>query len=238
MLNKKFCQCNDKLPQFLSFDFSNHQIYPKVQNKNSSFYDYYLALANIIPHQFESYAICLQPIGYHQNGRYTEPKIKNRKSVFEAFEISVNDEINLDYFYHLESKLFQKYGLLLYTSNGDCSDEQFDFIINTLKTLVNNEIYYYYETLKIIGYSEYDYNKISELIFKGEILTHQELQYYSKIYTQPTLLFDNSEKWVIATDYGTPYTFIGGEKSFVEKFLNNGYDIYPITPKYQWIKKF
>ena len=237
MSNKKFFQSNDKLPQFLSFDFSEYQIYPKFQNNNLSFYNYYLALANIIPHNFKSYEICLQPIGYHQNGRYTEPKINNRKSVFEAFEISVNDEINLDYLCDLESELFQKYSSLLYTSNGDCSDVQFNFMIDTLKNLVDNDIYYYYELLKIIGYSEYDYRKISELLFKGEILTHQELQYYSKIHTQPTVLFDNSEKWVIATDYDTPYTFIGGDKEFVEKFLNTEYDIYPIKAKYQWVKK-
>lgn len=234
MSNKKFFQSNDKLPQFLSFDFSEYQIDPKFQNNNLSFYNYYLALANIIPHNFESYAICLQPIGYHQNGQYIEPK--TRKSLFEAFEILSNDEINLDDLCNLESELFQKYSSLLYTSNGDCSDVQFNFIINTLKNLVDNEIYYYYELLKIISYSEYDYSKISELLFKGEILTHQELQHYSKIYTQPTLLFDNSEKWVVATDYDTSYTFIGGDKEFVKEFLNNEYDIYPIKPKYQWVK--
>ncbi|WFF38366.1 hypothetical protein LU290_08960 [Moraxella nasibovis] len=238
MPSKKFFQSNDKLPQFLSFDFSEYQIYPKFQNNNLSFYDYYLALANIIPHNFESYAICLHPIGYYQNEQYIEPKINNRKSIFKAFEISVNDEINLDYLCDLESELFQKYSSLLYTSNGDCSDVQFNFMINTLKNLVDNEIYYYYELLKIISYSEYDYSKISELLFKGEILTHQELQQHSKISTQPTILFDDSEKWVIATDYDTPYTFIGGEKYFVEKFLNSEYDIYPITPKYQWVKKY
>ncbi|MDO4450659.1 MAG: hypothetical protein Q4B79_06865 [Moraxella sp.] len=236
MSNKKFFQSNDKLPQFLSFDFSEYQIDPKFQNKNLSFYDYYLALANIVPHNFESYAICLQPIGYHQNGQYIEPK--TRKSLFEAFEILLNDDIDLDDLCHLESELFQKCGLLLCTSNGDCSDLQFNFMIDTLKNLVDNDIYYYYELLKIIGYSEYDYNTISELLFKGEILTHQELQHYSKIHTQPTLLFDDSEKWVIATEYDVPYTFIGGEKYFVERFLNSEYEIYPITPKYQWIKKY
>lgn len=245
MPNKKFCQSNDKLPQLLSFDFSNHQIYPKFQNHNVSFDDYYLALANIIPHNFESYAICLHPIGYYQNEQYIEPKINNRKSIFKAFEILVNNDMNLNDLYRLEGELFENNSKLsylskdhwLYLSNGYCSDLQFNFMIDTLKNLVNNDIYYYYELLKIIGYSEYDYTKISELLFKGEILTHQELQYYSKIHTQPTVLFDNSEKWVIVTDYDTPYTFIGGEKYFVEKFLNSEYDIYPITPKYQWVKK-
>lgn len=219
MSNKKLCQSNDKLPQFLSFDFFKHQIHPKFQNHNVLFDDYYLALANIIPHNFESYAICLHPIGYYQNEQYIEPKISNRKSILKAFEILVNDDMNLDNLndlYRLEGELFENNSKLsylskdhlLYLSNGDCSDVQFNFMIDTLKNLVDNDIYYYYELLKIIGYSEYDFNKISELLFKGEILTHREVQQHSKISTQPTILFDDSE-----------------------------YDIYPITPKYQWVKK-
>lgn len=237
MSNKKIYQSNDKLPNFLSFDFSQHQIYPEFKFNNQAFYDYYLALANIIPCNFESYAICLHPIGYYQDGNYTEPKANTRKSLFQAFEISVNYEMNLNNLYHLEKELFQKHSLSLYTSNGDSSNIQFDFIIDILKTLVNNDIYYYYDILKIISYSEYDYNNLSELLFKGEILVHQELQQHSKIQTQPTALFDDSETWGIVTDYDLPYTFIAGNKSFVDCFLKAEYDIYPITPKYQWIKK-
>lgn len=248
MSKEKLCQSNDKLPQFLSFDFSKHQIYPEFQNNYPSLVDYYWALVNIIPHHFESYAIILHPIGYHQHEQYIEPKTNNRKSAFKAFGILTNDDIKLDHandLYRMEGELMEnnckisrlsKYNLL-YLSNGECSDVQYNFIINTLKKLVNNDIYYYYELLKIICHSEYDNRNISELLFKGEILTHQEVQQYSKIATQPSMLFDKSEKWVIATDHDIPYTFIGGNKSFVEKFLNAEYDIYPIEPKYQWIKK-
>lgn len=240
MSNQKFCQSDDKLPQFLSFDFSKHQIYPEFPNNFPLFNDFYLSLAHTIQHHFESYAIILHPIGYYQNEQYIEPKTHNRKSIFKAFGILANDDINLDNLtdlYHLEDKLFQNNCNALYLSNGECSDVQFNFIIDILKNLVNNDIYYYYEILKIINYSEYDFNNISELLFKGEILTHQEVQQYSKIFTQPSMLFDKNEKWVIATVYDIPYTFIGGDKSFVEKFLNAEYDIYPIEPKYQWIKQ-
>lgn len=240
MSNQKFCQSDDKLPQFLSFDFSKHQIYPELPNNFPLFDDFYLSLAHTIQHHFESYAIILHPIGYYQNEQYIEPKTNNRKSIFKAFGILTNDDINLDSLtdlYHLEDKLFQNNCNALYLSNGECSDVQYNFIINTLKKLVNNDIYYYYELLKIICHSEYDNRNISELLFKGEILTHQEVQQYSKIFTQPSMLFDKNGKWVIATVYDIPYTFIGGDKSFVEKFLNAEYDIYPIEPKYQWIKK-
>lgn len=248
MSNQKFYQSDDKLPQFLSFDFSKHQIHPEFPNNFLLFDDFYLSLAHTIQHHFESYAIILHPIGYYQHEQYIEPKTNNRKSIFKAFGVLTNDDIKLDHandLYRMEGELIEnnckishlsKYNLL-YLSNGECSDVQYNFIINTLKKLVNNDIYYYYELLKIICHSEYDNRKISELLFKGEILTHQEVQQYSKIFTQPSMLFDKSEKWIIATVYDIPYTFIGGDKSFVEKFLNAEYDIYPINPKYQWIKK-
>lgn len=210
------------------------------RTQENSFW-YYLTLC--CPLIFDSYAIMLHPFWIDLDQKKVADSGANHDAINankslqpiswssffdlfgEKFDISTANEI--------QDKI--RMGLLPnwpayigFPEEGDCGDEQLDFVLQKIKQEHGDEmVNYYYCLLKTTSWNE-------EKLFRSKLSDIETIRSKDEIRNNPTAILPDNKSWCIVTDYDLQFTFIGGSAKLIQEITDNeNFSIYNLLPVFK-----
>ena len=199
---------------------------------------YWEVMAYNMPYQFEDYAIVLHQ--HIDNEIWATDNLKTprqRQYVYKKLNIAFpeNAQEDLNAYALADSQMWDKetredFFSNILTLNGKAHPAQLEYIIDVLKQQNQDTVLYHYDLLKTREHSHPD---APAKLFKGDLISFNELKSQSQLPTQPSGFFSENATWAVITDVEKPYSFIGGSRNIIDALISTEHDIYRIQPKFK-----